>query len=87
MPSPRKNPVRILQSSLTGRIYAVTAYTISEDGSNLVARTKHDVTDDVRELIAHAMEAQEAMACLCGEEGRCVCGAKARAEFLASRAP
>jgi len=82
MASPRKHPVRVLQSPLTGRIYAVTAYTVSEDGSDLVARTKHDVTDDVRGLIARTVEAEE-LPCLCRKH-TCVCGAQARREFLAS---
>ena len=88
MPQHRKNPVRVLQSPLTGHIYAVTAYSIDEDGSGLTARTKHDVTDDVRLLIREAVEAEQVeWPCLCDRalvnSHGCICGSATRQEFLA----
>lgn len=88
MPQHRKNPVRVLQSPLTGHIYAVTAYSIDEDGSGLTAHTKHDVTDDVRLLIREAVVAEQVeWVCLCDRalinSHGCLCGAAIRQEFLA----
>lgn len=38
-------PIRLLRSRLTGRVYVVTAYTANPDGT-FIAKTKHDVTED-----------------------------------------
>jgi hypothetical protein len=82
----RKKPVRVLQSPLTGHIYALTDYSITGDGENIVARTKHDVTDDVRRLIAEAIDAEQNITCICNEDlinhVGCQCGAETRREFL-----
>lgn len=49
----RMQPVRVMASPLTGNIYAVTRYRDLGDGC-MEAQTKHDVTTDVRHMIAHA---------------------------------
>jgi hypothetical protein len=84
-----RQPVRVLSSPLTGRIYALTSYTVVDDGANVVAIAKSDVTGDVRALISKAMQTEEIITCLCDQHqlshGGCVCGAAMRMEFLASR--
>ena len=84
-----RQPVRVLSSPLTGRIYALTSYTVVDDGANVVAIAKSDVTGDVRALIAKAMQTEEIITCLCDQHqlshGGCVCGAAMRMEFLARR--
>lgn len=47
--------VLILQSDLTGRVYAVTRYKDRGEG-RYEAQTKHDVTDQVRALFKQWME-------------------------------
>jgi hypothetical protein len=42
----RKTPILITVGPLTGRIFAVTRYTMNADGS-LIAHEKQDVTDQV----------------------------------------
>jgi hypothetical protein len=90
MPRPRSKPVRVLQSPLTGRIYALTDYSISADGKNFVAVSKHDVTEDIRALISQAIEAEPRLACICSEDVDnavgCICGATQRQSFLAQHA-
>jgi hypothetical protein len=84
-----RQPVRVLSSPLTGRIYALTSYTVDDDGSNLVARIKYDVTHDVRALITEALQTNGTLTCLCSEavtrDVGCICGAAVRQEFLARR--
>ena len=61
----RKKPVRVLGSPLTGRYYAVTRYSETEDGRITVhSNGKHDVTADVQALIEAALAAST------GEAGR-----------------
>ena len=47
-------PILILQGPLTGRHYAVTKY--QRQGDNLLAKEKHDVTDQIKALQAAAWE-------------------------------
>ena len=55
MTKARKTPIRILASSLTSHIYAVTRYTYRGDGI-LVAHTKYDVTSDIEAIIASRLK-------------------------------
>ena len=48
----RKAPIRVLMSDLTGRAYALTRYT--QRSRELIASEKHDVTMDVKHLLAEA---------------------------------
>lgn len=49
----RKQPIRVLMSDLTGRVYALTRWT-RYGGDGLHATEKHDVTDDVTALMQRA---------------------------------
>lgn len=46
---PRKQPIRLLRSALTGAVYAVTSYGDLGDG-RILARQKYDVTGDFEML-------------------------------------
>jgi hypothetical protein len=45
-----KQPPRLMQSPLTGRVYVVTSYRLLPDGG-VMARVKHDVTPDFDAII------------------------------------
>ena len=64
--TPRKTPVRVLRSPLTGEIYAVTKYT-TVTGGMIRAQIKHDVTADVDAIVNRTLsealtEVEEALA-------------------------
>ena len=61
MGAPRKNPVRVIRSGLTGTVYALTSYK-QDDAGNITVNNggKHDVTADVQALIDQALAAQAA---------------------------
>jgi hypothetical protein len=48
-----RKPPRLLQSGLTERVYIVTAYDDKGDG-RIVAKTKHDVTEEFAALVSAA---------------------------------